>query len=127
MTKFILEVIEHKLQRYPTVGDWIVKPCEPTVIRSSRLSSLQREFCVLIHELVECYLCQMRGISDADVTAFDEAFEKARPDGDDSEPGDSPEAPYRKEHFFATTIERLVAAELGIDWADYERELNELP
>jgi hypothetical protein len=61
------------------------------------------------------------------VDVFDMAYEKTRPDGDDSEPGDSPDAPYRNEHFFATSIERLIAAEFGVDWMLYESHINELP
>jgi hypothetical protein len=36
-----------------------------------------------------------------------------------SEPGDDPRAPYYREHQFASGMERLMAAELGIDWQQY--------
>ena len=81
---------------------------------------------VAVHELVEVLLCKHRGITAAKVDAFDKAFEKARKPGNEDEPGDDPKAPYRKEHFFATNIEALLSAELGVDWAKYEREINDL-
>jgi hypothetical protein len=42
------------------------------------------------------------------------------------EPGDSSEAPYHKEHVFATKIERMIADELGVDWDVYEKHLDEV-
>ena len=35
-------------------------------------------------------------------------------------------APYRKEHFFATNLERLLAAELKVDWFEYDRYVDAL-
>ena len=81
---------------------------------------------VAIHELVEAILVQKRGISNDAITAFDQAYESARTGADDSEPGDDPTAPYHAEHCFATAIERRVAAELGVDWADYEARIAAL-
>lgn len=37
-----------------------------------------------------------------------------------------PNAPYRKEHFFATSLERLFSAELDVDWQEYERFVDAL-
>ncbi len=82
---------------------------------------------VALHELVEVTLCKKRCITEAQVDAFDMAYEKNRTKGDHSEPGDHPDAPYRKEHFFATNIERLMAAELGVDWETYENHIGALP
>lgn len=84
------------------------------------------EYLIAIHELLEALLCHERGIAEGSVTKFDEQFESLRPIGFTGEPGDHPLAPYRKEHFFATSIERLVASELGIDWTKYEAVVNKL-
>jgi len=43
-----------------------------------------------------------------------------------SEPGDSPDAPYRAEHSIATGIERILAGAGGIDWQTYEEAVNGL-
>jgi hypothetical protein len=83
-------------------------------------------FLVAIHELVEVWLCNKRGITDEAVSAFDIEYEKNRPEGDESEPGNHPDAPYRKEHFFATNIERMIALELGLDWEKYSKAVMSL-
>lgn len=114
-----IKTIPHEQQRYPTVGDWFYDG-DKLVINVSDLGSWRKNLLVAIHELVEASLCASRGITQEQVDKFDESF-----DGD-GEPGDSPDAPYRREHFFATNIERLLCAELGIDWAEYDQQVEEL-
>lgn len=121
-----IKFIPHNRQAYPTVGDWRYKK-GVLCIYVSQMSDWRYEVCVAVHELVEVILCRERGITVAEVDAFDKAYEKNRKAGDDSEPGDHPKAPYRREHFFATNMEALLSAELGIDWAKYEGEINSLP
>ena len=124
--KIVIETIPHKNHRYPTVGDWYWKK-GVLHIKVSKMSNWKYEVLVAVHELVEVMLCKDRGITTAEVDAFDIAFEKARKPGNEDEPGDSPKAPYRKEHFFATNLEALFSAELKVDWAKYEKEINSLP
>jgi len=38
----------------------------------------------------------------------------------DGEPGDDPKAPYHRKHQWASRLERMFAAELGVDWGKYE-------
>lgn len=124
--KIVIETIPHKKQRYPTVGDWYTRK-GVLHIRVSQMSDWRYELLVALHELVEVSLCKHRGITEAETDAFDIAFEKARKPGNEDEPGDDPKAPYRKEHFFATSVERLMAAELNVDWNKYDREIYDLP
>lgn len=125
-----VSVIPHSEQRYPTVGDWIYN--EPTGyldIRVSQMSDPRYCFLVARHELDEAMLCIDRGITEKEVTAFDLWYEKRREMGDtecQGECGNHPNAPYRAEHFFATTAERMMAAELGIDWEKYDAEVMSL-
>lgn len=124
-----IESIPHDKQRYPTVGDWITHENGDLDIKVSEMSDPRFELLVGIHELIEVSLCRHRKISQAEVDAFDLKFEKEREAGKHSpteEPGDNPLAPYQKEHFFATNLERLIAAELGVDWGVYEREVESL-
>jgi hypothetical protein len=75
---------------------------------------------------VEVCLCKDRSIVQEVVDSFDMNFEEERRQGkhsNEAEPGDDPAAPYRREHFFATNIERLFAAELGVDWSEYEETI----
>src|SRR6516165_10297182 len=96
--KITIEVIPHKAQRYPTVGDWWFDKNGDLEIRVSALSDWRLESLIAVHELWEVLLCKHTGITEASVTEFDVEFEKRRAPGDDSEPGDSPKAPYRSEH-----------------------------
>jgi hypothetical protein len=100
-------------------GDWIVKQPEEIEIIAGRLPDPRHSFLIAIHELIEAELCRMRGITDEAVTKFDAEFERTRIDGFD-EAGDHTSAPYHREHVFATNIERLLAAEMGVNWVEYE-------
>jgi hypothetical protein len=124
--KIQLRTIPHSEQRYETVGDWENLPDGSLRISVSDMGNDDYAFLVAIHELVEVWLCNKRGITDEAVSAFDIEYEKNRPEGDESEPGDHPDAPYRKEHFFATNIERMIALELGVDWGKYDKAVMSL-
>lgn len=118
--------IPNEEQRYPTVGDY----WEENGIEEFRVSKTTEdyEFLVLIHEMVEWYITQKRGILEQDITNFDLMFEKEREQGlwKDEEPGFDPRSPYIKEHTFATEIEKKIAEELGVDWDLYDKTINEL-
>lgn len=124
--KIHVETIPHAQQRYPTVGDYW---CEDGVqqIRVSQMVDWRYEVLVAVHELIEMALTRHRGVSEPRITEFDVEFEKSREQGlVHGEPGDHPDAPYRSEHFFATNIERLIAAELDVDWFEYDGYVENL-
>lgn len=118
--KIGIRTIPHSSQEYDTVGNWFEDEDKMTHILVSDMSDWRYELLVAVHELVEQALCKARGISEESVTKFDKEFEASRQEGDESEPGDNWAAPYQKEHVFATNIERLLAAELGVDWQPYD-------
>ena len=120
-----IKVIPHDRQRYPTVGDWYEQD-GTLFINVSAMSDWRYQVLVAVHELVETAICRQRGITQEAVDSFDLAFEKARAEGNLDEPGDDPQAPYRREHFFATNVERLLADQLGVDWDAYDREVATL-
>ena len=114
-----IKTIPHREQRYDTCGDWRIDGDNLTILVSD-LGDWRLEYLVADHELREALLCRHRGISQKTVDDFDTACQC------EGEPGDDPQAPYKREHFFATSIERLTAAELDVDWAEYEGKLNVL-
>lgn len=122
-----IKTIPHDEHRYSTVGDYWVGPDGAIEIRVSDMGDTRYELLVALHELIEKALCDARGISNDSIDEFDKAYEAARTEDDDSEPGDASDAPYRKEHFFATTVERLMCAELGVDWAVYDATVLGMP
>ncbi len=112
----------HNLQRYNTIGDWYTDKITGTVyIRVSTLGSWRYELLVAIHELVEAFLCMHDEVAEESVTKFDKQFVER-----DAEPGDSPNAPYQKQHCIATGVERILAACLGVKWAYYEDAIEKL-
>src|SRR4051812_42927292 len=122
-----IKTIPHKEHRYPTVGDYWRDKDGSLQVRISDFGNDDHAFLVAIHELIEWYLTEKHGIKEEDITAFDEQFEKELAEGlhpTNKEPGFDPRAPYIKEHTFATTIEKQLAAELGIDWEQYGKELS---
>ena len=126
--QIVIKTIPSEQHRYPTCGDYWVDPDGTRQIRVSDMKNWKYELLVAVHELVEQNLCLDRGIDEKDISRFDIRFEKARAKGkhsEDAEPGDDPKAPYRKEHFTATNIERILAAELGIDWTKYDKAVME--
>jgi hypothetical protein len=124
--KITIQTIPHNLQRYPTVGDWLFNENGDLDIWVSETGNDDYTFLVGLHEAIEAYLCEKRGIKEEDISKFDIEFEKQRETGNTDEPGDNQYAPYKKEHFFATSIERLISTELGVDWTTYDNDLNNL-
>lgn len=125
--KITIETIPHDQHRYPTVGDWYFNDNGDLTIKVSQLSDWRRECLVAVHELVEVLICKQDGVSQESVDKFDKDFEAHRHPDNEDEPGDEPTAPYVKQHCIATGIERLLAANLGVNWKEYEQELNDLP
>ena len=87
--RIVIETIDHSKQRYPTGGDWQVKP-DGLHVFVSKMSDQRYEFLVGMHEVIEAYLAIHAGISPAAVDRFDKAYEARRKPGDLSEPGDDP-------------------------------------
>ena len=126
MQEIRIRIIPQDEQRYPTVGDYFVDSDGVQQVRVSSMGDWRYEFLVTIHELVELAYCRHSGISEQEITRFDLEYEKARPEGDVSEPGDSPLAPYHKQHKFATFIERAMAFVLDVDWVKYSQYVEEM-
>lgn len=124
--KTTIRTVPHKNQRYATCGDYFTDPDGTTQVRVSAMGNEDYEFLVSIHEQVEEYLTRKRGIRESDIKAFDEHFERFRSSGNTDEPGDDPKAPYRNEYCFAENIERQIAFELGVNWAEYGKAVMAL-
>lgn len=108
------------------MGDWQWTEGGDLSIRVSEMGDWRYNAAVAVHELVEVLLCKQDGVTEASVDAFDMAYEKARPEGDLSEPGDDPACPCAKQHCFATAVERMLIAALGVSWKEYEAKVESL-
>ena len=124
--RIIIDTIPHSEQRYETVGDWYYDVDGTVQIRVSDMGNWLFTMLVAVHELCEWILCRARGISQVEVDDFDKAFESVRVEGNTDEPGDEPSAPYHNEHCFATAVERMLCAALGLSWKTYDEKVNSL-
>ena len=121
--KITIETIPHGDQRYPTAGDWVwIAPGELS-IRVSDMGNVRYEAAIGLHELVEAILCYDAQIPQEAVDTFDALHAKELRAG---EPGDDPGAPYREQHCFATAVERMLIAALGVPWAEYDAAVEAL-
>ena len=118
----VIEVINHKEQRYPTLGDWeFSQPVvgrENLLIRVSDTGVSEFNQLIAIHELIEALLCKVNGVTQQEVDEWDMSHLEL------PEPGDHIQAPYHMEHYFASIIEHMVATEMGVVWEDYEQAVE---
>ncbi len=110
--KVRIETLDHKGQRYDTVGDYMQTDAGLKIL-VSELNNSDYNFLVALHEFVEAYLCIKRGVDYAEIDTFDQNFKG------EGEPGDDPKAPYHQSHLDATEIEVKMAQILGVDWGKY--------
>lgn len=117
--RIIIEAIDHKDQRYDTSGDWYFDRSNGDLhikVDGADVLDQDEAFLIALHELVEAKLCHKAGVTEGAVDAFDFKFEADRAAGkhsEEAEPGDHPDAPYRKEHRCAMLIEHMMAIFLG--------------
>lgn len=114
-----IKTIPQKEQRYATIGDYYE---ENGVLnfRISELGNKDYEFLVRIHEEIEQYLCEKRGITnkmidDYDMSEFGLSIE---------DPGSHPKAPYHKEHMLALKVEKLLYKELDVNVDEFEDKMG---
>lgn len=115
--KIIIESIPQGKHRYETLGDYWRAADGAVYIRVTEHPDWRYPFLIALHEMIEEAVTYHRGIAEKDIMAFD----VVHPELDD--PGMHPDAPYRKEHEFATAIEMLAAQQLGVCWAEYEKAM----
>lgn len=126
--RIVIDFIDHKDQRYETVGDYVETDTEVHIFVSKMRPHY--EFLVALHELIEVYLVRSAGVKIDDIDNFDKAFEAMRnlyPQiVGDEEPGNSPNAPYYDFHQIASRIEKYFADTLKVDYNEYDKAVNSL-
>lgn len=117
-----IKVIPESEQRACVNGcDWFWDAQGNLEVRVSPMSDWRREVLLGIHEAVEAIMCKYNGVTQESVDAFDLEYDKTHTF--DLNAGDDPSSPYVREHCFATAIERILCAELGVNWLSYDTEL----
>jgi len=126
MLNIRIQSIPKSQSRYETVGDWKFNEWGDLEVKVVEMGNWKYELLVAIHEVIEAFLCKDKNVKEEDITAFDIAFEKRRKKGNTDEPGDDPKAPYRRQHFIATNIERMLSDCLEVDWKEYDKKVMSL-
>ena len=106
-------------------ADWFFDGHGDLQVRVSKLSDWRREMCLAFHEAIEAVLCKHNGVSQQAVDDFDKQYDATH--ASDLNAGDDPLAPYAHEHTLATSVERLLASELRVQWKEYDDELAAIP
>ena len=114
-----VDVIPQSEHRYDTCGDWWIDG-DTLHVRVSQMPDARHEQLVAVHELVEALACNVDGVAQEAVDAFDMG-----PGADLDEPGNSPDAPYHAQHVMATDIERRLAAALHVEWDEYDATVGD--
>lgn len=118
-----IKVIPESQQRACVNGcDWYWDDNNDLQVRVSPLSDWRHEVLLGIHEVVEAIMCRHNGVTQEMVDAFDVEYDKTH--AVDINAGDDPASPYKREHTLATAIERIICAELEVDWKTYDDEIQ---
>jgi hypothetical protein len=126
--KINIETIPMSEMRYETAGDYWIDKDDTIQFRVAEMGFLY-EFLVIIHEMIEFFICKALCINLKSIDKFDIKFEKDRAKGlhtETEEPGDAVNAPYRDPHCLATAAERMLCAYLKIPWQKYDNACNGL-
>ena len=130
MKKILYKLIvqDWRKMRYATTGDYYKTKAGWELVVASN-GNKDYDFLTLVHELIELYLTDRKGIKEPDKMKFDVWFKKQKHKNlfkKYPEPGVHPGAPYRKEHMFALKIEKMLARELKVGWRDYNNRLTQI-
>ena len=117
--KIKIDFISQSKQRYDTVGDYFFKK-GILHFRITKTGNQVYDRILLMHEMIEQFLTQFKGVTDKEVDEFDFDFKGK------GEPGDDPKCPYRNEHSIATAVERIICGHLGICWKTYDDYVGKL-
>lgn len=125
-----IRIIDHAKQRYDTCGDWFFSSIDGALrVLNIRVSKMRTddetrnnkmEHLIAVHEYIEAVLCNYHGVTEKAVTEWDTEHQELE------EPGAHIDAPYYREHMFATSIEMQMAQQLEIDWWDYDHAVKSL-
>ena len=120
INRIVVEFIPQEQQRYDKCGDWTVDDDGTLSVLVSKMPDNRHELLVAVHELVEALACNATGVTQQAVDDFDMG-----PGADLDEPGESLAAPYHHQHQAATEIEMLLAAAMGVSWAEYDAAVGD--
>jgi len=92
-------------------------------VRVAEYGNTDYETLIAVHEVIEEWLTKRRGLSEPEIQAFDDMWDKeqqaGKHGGDMDEPGFDSRCPCLREHTIADAIERVLIAHCGMDINTY--------
>lgn len=114
-----------QLPDYPDIGSWKTNhDGSPAFIGCADTGSNISNAAILLHEFVESFWCWQNGVTEKEVSAFDQAWFKAHPTLSNEGPGDDPRAPYYVGHKIALGFEKTFIKMNGMTWAEHEENCD---
>jgi hypothetical protein len=126
--KIIIKFVPLQFQEYETLGNYKNIGSETYFIITDTGNDLHNKI-ILLHELIEQTLTEAKGIKESQILKHDLEFEKLRQDGlvgEDDEPGEHKNSPYKQEHIQSEIIERQLLNYLNIDFKEYTRQITKV-
>ena len=121
LTKFVFEVGPC---RNNDVGDYFQDAEGVWHIRSFPMKNHLHEQLIFVHEFIELLLVEHRGISQDAIDAYDALHNLESNNLILADPALNLDCPYRDEHKTALEIEKIMAIELDIDYAEYTEVIS---
>lgn len=113
------DIREH---RYSSIDEWQ----EPSIydthskfnFQTADTGNMDYNFLILLHALIEQYLCFKHKITDEQVCEWDMKHTHC------NDPGNHKEAPYFREHKAAEELEAMMSTYLNVVWSDYGKAID---
>ena len=122
--RIFIKTVESYHQRFSECGDWFFDAdSNELTIFVTKMSDWRSELAVAIHELYEAVAFLADGGDQTDVDFFDKKFYTNKEM--DGQAGDQGDAPYHKQHWQATKVEKEVVAQLELEWHQHESNCDE--
>ena len=119
-------IIRSEFQEYSTCGNYQETDDGLLVIFITEQINQDYVNLIFFHEMIEWWLCKIRKISEESISNFDIEWNRRLSTGEKGlkdEPGNELNAPYHREHMFATKMEKQLCEQMGLNWKEYETNL----
>ncbi len=124
-----LKIIPLSKMPFTTLGHWFLDDNSILQIRIVKMSDWRYEAAILIHELIEYWICFHKGITTKVCDEFDTLFEEEYKQGrwtKDIEAGFDKRCPYRTSHKWGARLERLTIWLLKASWKKYLKDCDKV-
>lgn len=125
----IFKTVTMKEQPFLTQGDWQTDKDGNMVSTIAECEDWRFWAIVAIHEMVEYFICKLRGVTIEDCNKFDAMYEEGYRSGKiplDKEAGYDKRCPYHRGHVWGDRFAWVLAKLLRVKIKDYNRYMDKL-